>query len=177
MMQKYANCLTMKKYIVIVLFILACSGEGEKGISENASSIEQQIDNARVTFTENGEKVAILTSDVILRYFDNDTTYGRRINVDFFRNDTLVSTLTADSGWVRERSEEIGVFGNVVVISLEDSATLKTTSLFYNPRKRIIYTNEHCRIERGGEFVEGDRLVSDVQFNNIQMRENIRGRL
>ncbi len=133
--------------------------------------------NAAMEFSEEGLLTAKLNSEKLLFFDDQHIIWGFNINVDFFdKMGEPAGVLTADSGWVKSETRQITVYGRVKV-DMEDGTRLWADSLSYYPDINRIKTESDVQIERRGEFISGNSLDSDMNFEDIKISGNVSGRL
>ncbi|MBN1755042.1 LPS export ABC transporter periplasmic protein LptC [bacterium] len=162
---------------IFVAGILSCNPEAENNLSRTDKSPDQESQNTTVNFTNEGRKVAVLWAQHLSKFKDHNLVIGETIKVTFFDSLGNPSTfLTADSGQFEERDQEILVWGNVEVESV-DKVFLWTNSLLWDPKLRLIKTDDPVKIKRGSDIIEGVGFVSDINFDNIRITKNISGRI
>ncbi|MCP4706690.1 MAG: LPS export ABC transporter periplasmic protein LptC, partial [candidate division Zixibacteria bacterium] len=124
---------------------------------------------------------AVITTDLYADYIEKfepyDSTQAWKLDVYFYDNEgNQISTLTADSGLVREQVNFMEVFGNVIVTT-EDSAVLYTEQLRHNTTDDKIETDKFVRIIQHGDTIQGYGFESDRKLRNIKIKERVTGTL
>lgn len=163
------------KLLIIFLFSLLffcfqCKEERVKPIKVNLDESnlpDNQVENAKIVFSDSGKVKAILKAGLIKVYnVTNETILDNGIVVDFFdRNEKHLSVLTADKGKVENIIGDLYAFGNVVVKS-DDSVTLKTEELIWRENRKKIVTDKFVVITSPKETISGYGFESDSDLKN-----------
>lgn len=136
---------------------------------------DQESWNSTITITQNGEPVAEVWAGYIALYKDrNLAILTDSIHVDFYdENGVHNSVLTADSGIVHNRTNDLSAGGNVVVVS-DSGVVLKTEQLRWDSKKQKIISEVPVRFTTQEDTLIGDSFVSDPDLKNYEIR-NARG--
>jgi len=100
---------------------------------------------------------------------------GYVLDIDFF--DTLgqvKSNLVADSGVIREKNDQLEVFGKVVVLT-RDSARLDTDFLRWNPERRKIESEAFVKFTRGSDIMTGWGMEADPDLGRLKILSQVSG--
>jgi LPS export ABC transporter protein LptC len=161
--------------LLMAVTVLMFSGCEEK-VRPSVVAV-QQVDipsqeswNSTVTFTDSARVKAILWSGHIASYANRQyTVLGDSVHVDFFDEfEHHTSLLTARSGRVNDRTQDLEAYEHVLVIS--DSGTvLKTDSLFWDNAARKIHTQAFVEITSPTERIMGHGMVSDQGLKNYKI--------
>jgi LPS export ABC transporter protein LptC len=171
----------MKNLAVLTIFglILACAQtdtpQQEPGVHHYPDT---RLDDATIVFTEDGVQSVVLDARHIDRWERQDSTEADTVKIYFYDNEgSLRSSLTANRGLIRERSEKFSVFGNVIAIN-EDSTILRTESLFWDPETELITTDDYVEIERTtGDIVTGYGLRGDRHLQELEILSEVKGKV
>lgn len=132
------------------------------------------LEKATITLTSEGRNDAVIFADTLISYEKEDSTIAKIVKVDFYdENGEYRSTLTADEGLVRQKRKEFTVWGNVVVEN--DSARLETESLRWDPRTRLISTDDFVKFHRGGDIITGYGMKADSRLDNVEILSEVQG--
>ncbi len=161
--------------LVTAVFILldGCRDQSEAIKSEVLPS--QIVREFRLEESISGRKLYSLSA-VVAVVWENEG----RIDVEnpqvFFYDEqgSSYSLLTAISGTVWTKTEDLIARGNVVV-KTADSTTFTTDSLAWSNSRRVIYTDADVVIETSKGRLAGSGLVSDAQLNKIEMISEVHG--
>jgi len=86
---------------------------------------------------------------------------------------TVTSSLKADYGLQKTDDDLMEAKGNVRVVN-EKGEKLSTDQLFWDTKKRQIYTDSYVKIITAEQIIEGDGLISNEDFSEYKIRK-IRG--
>jgi len=163
---------------LIILFIAGCSENTEQTIDVSNERLADRIMyDAEFEFTEKGEATAILKAERLLFFDKENKVFGYNIVVDFFdKNQKKAGQLEADSGMVVQSTRQATVYGNVYLIT-NDNTELWSDSLSYYPDIERIKTGAPVVIERENDHISGVGLNSDLNFEDIRIESNVSGKL
>jgi LPS export ABC transporter protein LptC len=102
---------------------------------------------------ENGDAVALL----------------EKPEVRFFKDKKQVSTVSADSGVIETDTHDVTLSTNVVVHSVEDRTTLKTSQLVYSSAKKKFLTDREVEVNRPGGSLHGKGLEASPDLTDIRI--------
>ncbi len=78
---------------------------------------------------------------------------------------------------IHTEADQIWELRNDVVATSDDGKTINTELLFWNQKKKIIYSNQYTRIiTNDGQVLEGQSFTSDEDMNAIRMK-NVSGEI
>ncbi|MDB9774942.1 LPS export ABC transporter periplasmic protein LptC [Vicingaceae bacterium] len=86
---------------------------------------------------------------------------------------TVTSSLKADYGLQKTDDDLMEAKGNVRVVN-EKGEKLSTDQLFWDTKKRQIYTDSYVKIITAEQIIEGDGLISNEDFSEYKIMK-IRG--
>jgi LPS export ABC transporter protein LptC len=97
------------------------------------------------------------------------------LKIDLFDDQgKVISQVVGDSGLIRESTEDLHMYGHVVVKTDNDSR-LETDSLYFDPQTDSIYTDEFVRISRPGDTLTGWGLQADRALNGLRILRQVSG--
>jgi len=136
---------------------------------------DQEGWNSMVTSTQNGRVEAIVHYGHMARYHDNHLVqFDQGVRVEFFNEKGEPrSVLTAESGELREASNDIFARGNVQVVS--DTLILWTEALRYEQANEKIRSDVDVKfVTLNGDTLFGSGFESDARLRNYRIH-NLRG--
>ncbi len=164
-------------YIIAVILLISC-GES-KFKPEIGSAIEtaeipvQESWDSKITFTDNGKLKAILYSDYLSVYSNENTTYLDGVKIDFYDSDQVKSsTLTSKKGKVDEITQNMFAIDSVVAVN-ENGVILTTDELEWLNAEQKIKTDKYVKIIDKEEVIEGYGFESDQNLNNYTIKNII----
>jgi LPS export ABC transporter protein LptC len=138
---------------------------------------DQQMKNARIMLYNKAVLTADIRADYIEKYEKQDSTLAWKLDVRFFDSSgALISTLVADSGLVREKTNFMAANGHVVAVN-EDSSRLETEQLNWNSRTNLVETDKFVTIIQKGDTLTGYGLEADQRLKKIKIKKQVRGKL
>lgn len=163
--------------LLISIIILSCTPESDEPSQTSGLLPDQELENTTVNFTRDGQKLALLWTEHLYKYKKSNLVKGAVIKITFFDSLETPSTfLTSDSGKINEKNEHIEVWGDVK-IETKDSVKLWTNSLTWDTESQLIETNDYVKIKKGRDIIEGIGLISDIDFNNIRIKKNVKAKI
>ena len=166
-------------FIVLIIALVSCSETETPQPKESENNYpDSQFDDAVILLSQDGRQSIKVLADHIDRWEKNDSTEAINIEVIFYDTlGTVRSTLKAIRGLIREKSEEIAMYGDVVGVS-EKGTKLNTQSLFYNPDSSLIFTDDYVEIEEAdGSILTGYGLRTDPNLKNIEILRDVSGQV
>lgn len=108
------------------------------------------------TETEDGKFNEFPKGGRIISY-DTDETVAWEIQANYAKN---------------HHSEELWELRNNVVAKSDDGKTINTELLYWDQKKKLIYSDQYVRIiTEDGQVLEGTSFTSDEEMNEIRMKK------
>ncbi|MEO8209546.1 MAG: LPS export ABC transporter periplasmic protein LptC [bacterium] len=158
-------------FIVFIFsqFIFSSCDDKFKPTQTNLNTVDfpgQESWNSTVVFSDSGKTKAILDAKHISVYSSKGyTLVDSGAKVDFYKDGTIVSTLTGRRSKIDDRTKDIEIYDSVVVVNNEGSE-LKTQKLFWNNKTQRVSSDEFVRIKTPEETIEGIGFESDQNLKN-----------
>ncbi len=131
---------------------------------------DQESWNSTIQFSDSGLTKGILKAGHLWVFNNTNMTYlGDSIRVDFF--DDLgrhTSYLTADSGVVNDRTNDLHAFGDVYAHS-DSGTSLWTQKLFWNNKTQKVTSDVFVKIVSTKETIQGTGFESDRDLRNYRI--------
>jgi LPS export ABC transporter protein LptC len=160
--------------LLFILLLVGCGGEESGSPGSPGTRADQEIDGFTLTQTQEGRRVWSLRADNALIYEDADRVEMTVVRFDFFDEEGEPrSTLTADEGTVLRRTNDIEVFGNVVVYAA-DGTILTTERLTWNERTGKIESDREVSVTKGRDVMRGVGVEADPDLKNIRVKRDFR---
>jgi LPS export ABC transporter protein LptC len=173
----------MDKKIILFLclaglsLILSCKVESPRKIQTPTTFPDQVVENTTMFFTVNGVRSAEIKIKHLEKYEKEDLSRGKGIYADIYDHEGKhVSTLQADSGWIKEKRQELMVMGNVVVKS-DQGMILETQSLSWNPKTNKVTTEDFVKIIKGKDVITGYGLEADQELEQFRIKKAVKGKI
>lgn len=175
----------MTRSVITAIFSLAVllSGCSQKTVSEidradSAASIlrpDSEVSVATVYLYDREEVTIEIRADLIRRFEAIDSTMAYVLDIDFFDSLGMISSnLIGDSGVIRESSNQLQVYGRVVVVT-QDSARLETDYLYWDPDVGKITSDAFVRFTRGEDVMTGWGMEADPDLGRLRILSDVSG--
>jgi LPS export ABC transporter protein LptC len=170
-------------FALLLFTVLSLSGCGGKSETESSRPTEvdsvtrpdSEIFNGRIYLYDKGRVTTELFSERIRKFEAIDSTMGYKLDVDVFDTVGVASShIVGDSGVIREDSNQLKIFGNVVVIT-RDSTILETDYLTWNPATNKIQTDAFVRFIRGGDTITGWGFEANHTMTRFRILNQVSG--
>lgn len=166
--------LTFQLIVTAAIFWPGCEEKIQPSVLteiDNRSLPQQESWNSTVTLSDSGMVKAIIKAGYIRVYEEpRQTLLSEGVTVDFFGDDQQrTSVLTSKEGKVDDRTNDLEAWGNVVVVSQEDSTVLETERLFWDNRRRLIHTPEFVHIASPREKIQGTGFEAEQNLHNYRI--------
>jgi len=158
----------------LVIFLSACEDKIKPTVLSEVDSRtlpQQESWNSTVTLTDSGRVKAVIRAGYI-RVFEDPrrTLLSEGVVVDFYNDEGVRnSVLTSREGSVNDVTNDFEAWGDVVVVSQEDSSTLRTVRLFWDNRRQLIHTPEFVSIVSPKEKIQGTGLEAEQNLNRYRI--------
>lgn len=128
--------------------------------------------DAEVIFVDSSFTKAILNAERARVYNERmETLLDGGVKVKFMDKESKkkVSTLTADSARIDDKTKDMLAKGDVVVISDSSNTKLETSLLMWDNKTEKLYSTEFVRITSPNEILEGYGFESDQNLTNYKV--------
>ena len=167
-----------KKEIISLLIIILIS-VSIYSCDEKFKPVKTSLDTVYIPDYEsrNAEGIVADSSKIkaVLRagYIANFSKLGFTIidsgaTVDFYKNGTVVSTLTGDRGKVFEKTKDIEIRDNITVVNKEGSK-LETSRLYWTEDTQRVSSDTFVAIQTPSENIQGIGFESDQGLKNYKI--------
>jgi LPS export ABC transporter protein LptC len=138
---------------------------------------DQITSNARIYLYSGGHKTTDLRADELNQYTKLDSTLATNIEAEFFDSaGAVISTLAADSGYIRERDNFLAVSGSVVVVG-EDSVRVETEYLEWDADAELVETDSFVTVIKNNDTLTSIGMVTDPRLRDITFKKQVSGSL
>lgn len=162
----------------MALAIGGCSSK-EKVSSDSSEHLgtlpDSELRGATIYLYEKEKVTTEVQAEKLLKFEAKDSTMAYVLDVNFFDTAGQVTThLVGDSGVIRELTNQLSVYGNVVVVT-DDSSRLETDYLYWNTVKDKIETDAFVRITKKDDIVTGWGMEADPNLTHIKILNRVSG--
>ena len=156
---------------LIMIAVTACYDE-----QRNADDFKEyegpslEVADAEFLFSDSAVIRVRFTAKRQLQYENGDQDFPEGIYIESYETDGVKSsTIKADRGHYDQADDKYTAEGNVIVNNLENDETLKTEILYWEPRKKEIYTDRYVEITSEGSVFMGEGLTAKDDFSSYQI--------
>ena len=168
--------------LLLLVALLGVAGCGERTVSDRAEggvdsvlTPDSEVFGATIYLYKGDRVTTEIRADKIVRFETIDSTMGYQLNVDFFDSvGHVTSNLVGDSGVIREKVNQMEVYGEVVVLT-DDSTRLDTDYLRWNPDKGKIESEAYVVFTRGDDVMTGWGMEADPDLGRLRIKSQVSG--
>lgn len=164
-------------FLAVTLLPACSSTEQSSQTSADLDTLRPDSDmlGATIYMYDRSIVTAEINAERVRKYDSIDSTMGYKLHINLFNNQgDVISRVVGDSGLIRESTEDLHIYGDVVVIN-DNNSRLETDSLYFDPRTDSIYTDEFVRISRPGDTLTGWGLQADRQLRGLRILRQVSG--
>ncbi len=132
---------------------------------------EPQQRLSRLTLSQSQRGVPLWTLDAqkaVLADVEDVATVSEP-RMQFYKDGKLASRLAADGGTVHLGDNDVMLSSHVVVTSLEDRSTLRTSELLFSSSKKKFYTDKEVLVQRPGGTLRGRGLEAAPDLSEFRI--------
>lgn len=144
----------------------AAAGEGA------VAPPDQELFDSVITESLDGSRRWILRSDRTERWLDVEDAELHGVHMDFFKADTLHSTLVSRRGRANMRSKDLFAWGEVVVTT-RDGRRLETEELQFDNATGLITNEVFNRFTRGDDVMTGTGMVATPDLDSFELKRDV----
>lgn len=169
-------------FFVVILHACVNDLEEVKAITKDFDLSKDVADSVRIIYSDSGMVKLIIEAPTLERYNDNSETkdvFPNGILISFFNDAGKIdSWLKADWAERIPSTQTMIAKSNVAFYNLQNDK-LQTSELIWDDKSKKIYTEKFIRITRPtiGDTLYGLGLVTDQQFNRIEIKRRIKAKL
>jgi LPS export ABC transporter protein LptC len=157
---------------VLFLLISACTKIEDDTTTGNTGDEypDQESWNAKMYFTRDGQRQAVLTAGYVAKYNRKHYTLLKdAVRVDFYDSDGNVkSVLTSREGKVLDDSQDMIASGNVELVS-NNGTHLYADELLWDNKTEKIRSKVPVKITTRTDTLFGDTFLSDPDLNDYEI--------
>lgn len=175
---KLRNILTIMLAAGVVL--AGCSSK-EKVSSDSDSTDrsglvpDSELRGATIYLYEKEKVTTEVHAERLLKFEIKDSTMAYMLDIDFFDSTGQITTeLIADSGVIRETTNQLHLYGNVVVVTA-DRSRLETEYLYWDTNTDKIQTDAFVRITKKDDVITGWGMEADPGLTRIKILNRVSG--
>jgi len=182
MKHKHQKALIIIPSLIFLLAgLLGCDSESRRQTASTAVTVDtvqpdQITSEAHIYLYSGGFKTTDLRADEIYQFTDLDSMMAVNLEADFYDSTgSRISTLTANSGYIRETDNFLSVTGNVIVIG-EDSIRIETEYLEWDAANDRVDTDSFVTVIQRGDTLQSYGVITDPRLRDITFKRQVSGR-
>ena len=163
--------------VILAVFVTQRHSIEKKGdvVSDIRSKANISIGKAHQTAIRNGIKEWNLDAASVNYMVEKNQAIFRDLSVTFYLKDKSQVYLTANKGILNIDSNDMEIFGNVVVKST--TYRLKTENLFYRHNRRIIFSKVPVTVIGDAFELAADSMSLNLNTNKTMFEGKVKGTL
>lgn len=142
-------------------------------VKVDASGADAELGSLHLVENKGNRKSWELEADRAKVFQGDKMTRLRNVRVTFYSQDRPPVVVTAREGQVNMETRRVVARGNVEMTSPE-GYTLKTETLSWNPKGKLVQTDDPVRIVGKDFEVTGVGLVSEVGRHTVEILKDVR---
>jgi len=160
--------------VVLCLGLIGCTDDERVAATEASSADlpDQEMFNTTIYDSKEGVRRWILKSDRLARYHDQDEAQLYGVHMDFYRADSLFSTLTSLRGRAHLKTNNLFAWGEVVVVT-RDGRRLETEELDYDDTSGLISNEVFNRFTRGDDVMTGIGMEATPELDRFELKQAV----
>ncbi len=171
------------KLVISAAFLMILGGcSSKEKVSSDTDSTERaeilpdsELRGAVIYLYEKDKVTTEIHAARLLKFEAKDSTMAYVLDMDFFDSSGQVTAeLVGDSGIIRELNNQLYVYGNVVVVTA-DQSRLETDYLYWNTNKDKIETDAFVRITKKDDVITGWGMEADPGLTRIKVLNRVSG--
>lgn len=141
-------------------------------VSQGENSPDAVIEKFHMVSTVQGLKRWIMDADKARFYQNQKLAYADEIYAQYFKDEKLISTLTAEKAIINTETNATQAVGHVELI-VENGSKLETDKLNWDPETDMIKTDARVHIYKGMDDITATGLTADTQLNNVVFKKDV----
>jgi len=148
---------------------------GKAAPTDSSSLPDSEVSGARVYLYDRGQVTTEIIADKIVKFESLDSTMAYTLDIDILDSTGAVTTdIVGDSGIIREKTGNISIYGNVVVLTV-DSFKLETDYLYWDAEADSIKSDAFVRLTKGEDVITGWGLQADQRLRSTKILDHVSG--
>lgn len=149
-------------------FLMSSCSNGSDSVP--ATEIESLISEIKIAESDSNQYQWDLNSQKAKLNEKQGTMSFLKPDLKFYKNDEIVSEITADKGVLNLNTRDTELTDNVIVNSKNEDSLLKTEKLLFSAAKKKIWTENKVTVYRQNTIVTGVGLTANPDLSEIEIR-------
>ena len=156
----------------MMLFSCENSMEKVKQFIDNDTIVGLMAYDVVIERSDSGRLVARLEAPMMRSIDDPDSAmleFPKGFTTYMIENDSITSMISGDYGVNYERKELVMAKRNVVVKNIKSEEVMETERLFWDQKRKKIYTGCLVKISSPDKLIYGDSMVAKEDFSRREL--------
>ena len=149
---------------------------GWVGLPQGEDAPDALLQGFRLISSTRGIKQWELYAQSAQLYQKKGQAFAEQINVEYYRNNRIISTLTADKGIINTLTNDTFVDGHVELIT-ENGAKLEASKLKWDSKSEMITSDARVHIYKGLDDITAVGMVADARLDNVKFVRDVHTRV
>lgn len=165
--------------IAVLLLLVAWAGVKKpdgvpewEGLPQGDSAPDAMLEGFHLISSNRGVKQWELYARSAKLYQKDREAFAEQIYVEYYRNNRIISTLTADRGVINTLTNDTFAEGHVELIA-ENGAKLETSKLQWDSKTEMITTRSRVRIYKGLDDISAVGMEADARLDNVTFMSDV----
>ena len=177
---RFFTLLAILAAVIIALFLLRDRSQpapnSPETVAQDEDSPDATIEKFHLVSTFKGVKRWEFYSDMARLYQTQKLAYTDNVYAQYYKQEKLVSTLTADKAIINTETNETQAQGHVE-LTVENGSKLETEKLDWNPDTDQIKTEEKVHVFKGSDEITAVGMTADTELNNIHFSRDVHSKV
>jgi LPS export ABC transporter protein LptC len=145
------------------------------GVNDSANRPDTEVYRAQISLYDRGRVTTAIQAEKIRKFDQQDSTMAYKLDVDTYDSTGgVTSHIVGDSGIIRESTNLMRIFGNVVV-DTDEGTRLETDYLTWNPIANKIETDAFVRFTRDEDVITGWGFEANRSMTRFKVLNQVSG--
>ena len=173
---------SLSALLLLLSIVIGCSHDEPSSnnrirAADQSSVPDSEVSGAKIYLYDGSRVTTEVVADKIVQFEAEDSTIAYHLNIDIIDSLGKVTTeVTGDSGVIHEGIGEFTIYGNVVVVT-KDNTQLETDVLNWHSKTDRIYTDAFVRITSDDGVISGWGMESDQRLSWYKILHRVSGEM
>jgi len=146
------------------------------GLPQGETAPDAILEGFHLISSHQGVKQWELYSQSARLFQKNKEAFAEQVYVEYYKDNKIISTLTADKGVINTQTNDTYAEGHVELIT-ENGAKLETSKLRWNSKTEMITTDARVHIYKGLDDITAMGMEADAQLGAVRFMRDVHTRV
>jgi LPS export ABC transporter protein LptC len=170
----------IKTLIVLFLLFVSCSDKRPKisktFINPDSLPAQELFENTKLSLTEKNKKLWSLTTDHIIKYRRDGSTYMQPVDIIYYTEGGR-SHLKADSGRISSEMDTLISNGNVKITTYDKKEVTTTYIAWYKKSDKVTSDRFVKMVTSEGDEYTGTGFIANTSLSEWKILKNVKARI